>query len=139
MKFLADKGILIIDGSVTKEILMKSCNATSIADAEGKAPEDDTLKTGMQLLMFVGDERTDTVTLALLGDVDCNGTVSVADARLALRKAVGLEDNLSVCSLFAADVDFTGDVTVSDARVILRIAVSLEDGKDLIAKSKTAK
>ena len=139
MKFLADKGILIIDGSVTKEILMKNCNATSIADAEGKAPEDDTLKTGMQLLMFVGDERTDAVTLALLGDVDCNGTVSVADARLALRKAVGLEDNLSVCSLFAADVDFTGDVTVSDARVILRIAVSLEDGKDLIAKSKTAK
>ena len=139
MKFLADKGILIIDGSVTKETLMKNSNATNIATADGAAPENNTLKTGMKLLMFVGTEQTDCVSLALLGDINRDGDVSVSDARLALRKAVGL-DELDVCEFHAADVDFSNDVSVADARTILRIAVQLETGTDLIAKaSKEAK
>ena len=139
MKFLADKGILIIDGSVTIESLMKNSNATNIVTADGKAPEKDTLKTGMKLLLFVGDEQTDSVSLALLGDIDGDGDVRVSDARLALRKAVGLDD-LDQCRFHAADVDFNNEVSVADARTILRIAVQLETGTDLIAKaSKEAK
>lgn len=139
MKFLADKGILIIDGSVTIESLMKNSNATNIVTADGKAPEKDTLKTGMKLLLFVGDEQTDSVSLALLGDIDGDGDVAVSDARLALRKAVGL-DELDQCRFHAADVDFINEVSVADARTILRIAVQLETGTDLIAKaSKEAK
>lgn len=139
MKFLADKGILIIDGSVTRETLMKNNNATNIAAADGETLENNTLKTGMKLLMFVGDEQTDCVSLALLGDIDCDGAVSVTDARLALRKAVGLED-LDVCEFHAADTDLNNEISVGDARTILRIAVQLETGTDLIAKaSKEAK
>ena len=63
----------------------------------------------------------------LLGDVDMNGTVEAADARLALRAAVGLE-NYDYCSYqsSAADADRDGEIVAGDARLILRAAVGLE-------------
>lgn len=68
-----------------------------------------------------------------LGDVDNDGVVDVADARLALRIAVKIDlpTDLSQC---AADVDGDGLVTVGDARYILRISVGLENytAKDLL-------
>ena len=61
------------------------------------------------------------------GDVDLDLSVTAADARLALRAAVGLEtygaDSLEFQS---ADVDFDGALTAADARLILRAAVGLE-------------
>ena len=61
------------------------------------------------------------------GDVDLSGDVTAADARLALRAAVGLEtygaDSLEFQS---ADVDFDFAVTAADARLILRAAVGLD-------------
>ena len=62
---------------------------------------------------------------AIRGDVDGDENVTSADARLALRAAVGLEffygDQFT-----AADVDFDSVITASDARDILRVAVKLE-------------
>ena len=63
------------------------------------------------------------------GDVDMNGKVEAADARLALRKAVGLEE-LSVEALLLADMDNDGVVTSADARLVLRLAVGLEKPED---------
>lgn len=60
-----------------------------------------------------------------LGDVDLNGIISAADARLALRNSVKLEQ-LSVKALCAADVNLDGTVSAADARNILRASVSLE-------------
>lgn len=60
------------------------------------------------------------------GDVDNNGAVTVADARLALRSAVNLEE-LDEDQTIAADIDGDGHVSVADARMILRAAVHLED------------
>ncbi len=60
-----------------------------------------------------------------LGDVDNDGDIDVADARLALRIAVKL-DLANDLTHGAADVDGDGYVTVADARTILRIAVGLE-------------
>lgn len=61
------------------------------------------------------------------GDVDGNGKVSVADARFALRQAVGLIELAPNSKNYAAaDVDRDGVVTVRDARLILRGAVGLE-------------
>ncbi len=60
------------------------------------------------------------------GDVDLNGSVTTADARMALRQAIGLE-NLSARQLQAARVTGKQDVTTADARVILRIAIELTD------------
>ncbi len=59
------------------------------------------------------------------GDVDKDEKISPADARLALRGAVGLEE-LTADFLLRADVDADGTVTPADARTILRTAVGLD-------------
>ena len=64
----------------------------------------------------------------LMGDLDADGAVTAADARLALRAAVGLEI-LSEEQKKAADMDGDGEVTAADARKILRAAVGLEAKK----------
>ena len=65
-----------------------------------------------------------------LGDVDGNGVIESADARLALRASVRLE-NLSTEQMMAADVDSNGEVESADARLILRASVSLEQLPDI--------
>lgn len=60
------------------------------------------------------------------GDVDFDGKISAADARLALRCAVGLENTLAVSQLLAADTDANKKILAADARTILRAAVGLE-------------
>lgn len=62
----------------------------------------------------------------MLGDVDGNGSIESADARLALRASVQLE-NLSTEQMQAADADGNGLVESGDARLILRASVKLED------------
>ena len=62
---------------------------------------------------------------AQIGDVDCNGILSAADARLALRQSVSLEQ-LQGDALIAADADNDNAVTASDARKILRVTIGLE-------------
>jgi len=61
----------------------------------------------------------------MLGDVDMNGEIKAADARLALRASVGLE-TLSEIQKKAADVDKNGEIKAADARLILRASVGLE-------------
>lgn len=61
----------------------------------------------------------------VLGDVDGDGLVTAADARLALRAAVDMEI-LTEDQLKAADYDKDGVITAADARLILRKAVGLE-------------
>lgn len=60
----------------------------------------------------------------LLGDVDLNGTVEIADALLALRHAMG-SITLEGLSLLAGDVDLDSSVTATDATKILRYAMGL--------------
>lgn len=59
------------------------------------------------------------------GDVDGNGSITAADARLALRASVGLESFTDEQTL-SADIDANGTVTAADARLILRASVGLE-------------
>ena len=63
-----------------------------------------------------------------MGDVDNSGGIEAADARLALRASVGLEqykktDREYIC----ADVDGSGVIEAGDARLILRGSVGLEN------------
>ena len=68
------------------------------------------------------------VSAAALGDVDADGSVTAADARLALRRAVELETFARGGAQYtAADADRDGTVTAADARLILRAAVGLEE------------
>ena len=66
----------------------------------------------------------------LPGDADGDGNVTVADARAALRHAVGLE-NLTYTRKSAADADGNGEVTPADARTLLRAAIGLEKKEEL--------
>ena len=69
-----------------------------------------------------------TVFAAKIGDVDGDGKVTAADARLALRRAVNLETYAPGTREFlACDVDKDTTVTAADARLILRAAVGLEN------------
>ena len=73
------------------------------------------------------------------GDVDKNGTVESADARLALRRSVQLEDYLPGSSRFlAADMDGDGAVSSGDARAVLRLSVGLPTGIDEITPAEKA-
>lgn len=59
------------------------------------------------------------------GDVDGDAAITPADARLALRQAVQLE-NLLPEQVTAADINSDNIVTPAEARTILRIAANLE-------------
>ncbi len=65
----------------------------------------------------------DFVIPVIKGDVDGDGKVTAADARLILRASVGLEE----VSLEAGDMDGDGKITASDARESLRKAVETEE------------
>ena len=60
-----------------------------------------------------------------LGDVDANGKITSADARLILRCSAKLEVFYGE-QLAAADLDSNGKVTSADARIDLRISAKLE-------------
>ena len=60
------------------------------------------------------------------GDVDGDGKITAADARLALRRAVDLETYAKGSAKYTAcDMNGDGSVTAEDARLILRAAVGL--------------
>lgn len=61
----------------------------------------------------------------MLGDVDGDGKITAADARLALRASVSLE-KLDAEAFTAADADKDTKISASDARLILRGSVGLE-------------
>ena len=83
----------------------------------------------IQLLPGAGPEYT-------LGDVDGENGVTAADARLALRAAVGLESYAAGSREFlAADVDLSDSLTAADARLILRKAVGFNDAEWGVKKS----
>lgn len=72
------------------------------------------------------DAGYDVTEMPKLGDVDGNGRVEAADARLALRLAVRLDTETDPIYVHAADVNGDGKVTPEDARTILRLVVELE-------------
>lgn len=65
-------------------------------------------------------------TCILNGDINGDGSVTAADARLTLRKSVSLE-TLGDWQIASADIDATGTITAADARMILRASVKLEN------------
>ncbi len=70
------------------------------------------------------DFTVEEPVIGILGDVDLNGTVEVADAILALRYAMGLVE-LTDEQLAQMDVDGNGEYNLIDATLILRYAMGL--------------
>jgi trimeric autotransporter adhesin len=115
---------------------LKTANA--LIDENGNITETDftgvTLKTGMIAATVVEGKITSTKAIVVMGDIDCDGDISVSDARDALRAAVKL-DTLTALRFYATDIDHDGErISVMDAREVLRAAVRLTDGKEWLAK-----
>ena len=83
------------------------------------------LLTALVLLSQLFALSASAMKSAFLGDVNMDGSLDPADARLALRIAIGL-DGASTARKQLADVDSDKDVTPADARLILRSAVGLD-------------
>ena len=71
----------------------------------------------------------------ILGDMDKNGVVTVADALIVLRMALGHAD---LGDAAIADVNQDGEVTVEDALIAARIALLLEEGTTVEVGEKYA-
>ena len=133
-KMLAD-GIVGALPGVNAGALLKTSNASYITDKNGKRLADKIpLATGMRIVLESGSTKLQK-DICILGDVDCDGAVTVNDARAALRAAVKL-DILKGASLDAARVFGNSTVTVDDARAILRVVVKLDPAKDWLKKVK---
>lgn len=59
------------------------------------------------------------------GDVDGDGTITPADARIILRRSARLI-TLTPEQEFLADIDGDGNITPADARIVLRISAGLD-------------
>lgn len=91
----------------------------------------DPVRTGAQTVTVTSENFSAAFTIYInpyyqRGDIDGDGKIAAADARLALRNSVGLI-RLGGEQLNGADADRDGKVTAADARLILRAAVGLED------------
>lgn len=121
--FLEREGEFLIVSRETQADLFMSYlpSGCELSDQDGSELfADSKVATGM--LLKQGRER---LIVVLLNDVNCDGRVSAADARLALRAAAGLE-SLSSSQTRAADANADGRLAAFDARTILRIAAGLQ-------------
>lgn len=62
---------------------------------------------------------------AKLGDIDMNGKITAADARILLRYTAKLTD-LTAAQKKLSDVNKDGKITAADARLVLRVSAKLE-------------
>ncbi|MBR5426961.1 MAG: dockerin type I repeat-containing protein [Clostridia bacterium] len=85
-----------------------------------------TVYSGALICLFDNETIADMGFMSVFGDVNGDGKISTADARLALRRASAVE-KLGAVSFAAADVDLSGKVNSTDARRILRAAARLAE------------
>lgn len=124
-------GIIVTDTSVAANAAAFGTNASLV---KGNASVENMVATGMRLVLDANG-TTLTKEIAVLGDIDGNGEISVGDARSVLRAAVAL-DILTGVKAIACDVDFSGDISVGDARLVLRAAVALDRSDSWMANFK---
>lgn len=108
------------------ENVIKNNNFT-VKDKLGNELKNDSLiGTGSIIQVFDSASNVSAeYRIAMSYDVNGDGKITAADARLALRGAVNLDKLNGLCSV-AADVDGVAGVTATDARKILRKSVGLE-------------
>lgn len=111
---------------------------TGTTDSAGKCLVATAEKDGKNILVLAYGAKTETdrfqrvkeiiefvLTAPFLGDIDCDGVVSAADARFVLRASVLLEE-ITDDILERGDIDRSGSLSSGDARMILRASVGLE-------------
>ncbi len=80
-----------------------------------------------------GEKLSKRVKHPVLGDPSADGKITSADARIALRVAVGL-DTITDTIRAGADINADDKLDASDARLVLRLSVGLENSDSLLKK-----
>lgn len=120
--------LLILSGITVSDIMPQNHKDAVIRDAKAAELTAKDAFTTDSIIVF--PDKIYYVTV--LGDVNSDGKVTAADARLALRASVGLETIKEDDEKYkAADINGKG-ISASDARLILRMSVGLEEQKDLL-------
>ncbi len=91
----------------------------TVREADGTASDTaDRAKTGQTVVVTDGNTTVATYTIVVRGEVDGNGMINTADARIVLQYSLGsvLLDGVFVC---AADYDQNDLINTADARDIL--------------------
>ncbi len=112
LNFDIEASVAILAENETASIFNEKVNAAVIKLVDG-------------ILTGLFEESYELPSAVKAGDVDADGKITAADARLALRKSVNLE-TFTDAQTKAADVDGKPNVTAADARLILRASVGLE-------------
>ena len=94
-------------------------------DEQGDTSTTGTKKITITYKTFESYFLIEVIANGKLGDANCDGKITAADARIVLRYSAGLiswAEGIDYC-----DVTGDGDVRANDARLILRYAADLED------------
>lgn len=126
--FILDNSLYLIKETKAGEIKYFGERIT-ITTAEGEPLDaDDYIKTG-DMLSYFG--ILDEMHIVVMGDTDCDGHITAADARLVLRMSAGLYYNLKFSERpdmkGAFDTNNSGLIEASDARDILRAAADIDN------------
>lgn len=103
---------------------------TAQATSCGRIGPDGIEVMGLYVAPELGDEPdptpepTEPPVEYMLGDIDGDGEVAIADAILAMRSSIGVLE-LTEAQTLAGDVNLDGNVDVTDALLIMRYAMGL--------------
>ncbi len=114
-------------GMTVKEFTDLSGNKTAVIKTKDNVllEDSDMLHNGAYIATLYEGYVVDKVNICVKYDVNCDGELTAADARLTLRYSAKLESFDGLMS-DAADVDGKSGVTAADARLILRKAARLD-------------
>ena len=116
----------VVDETTTEAVVDETTTEAVVDETTTEAVVDETTTV-------VADKETttvDTTVKSRLGDVNLNGKITAADARLALRISAKLEPTATAEMLYAAEVTGDGKIEAKDARRILRVSAKLDKESD---------
>lgn len=113
----------------TKDIFRYFSSTCKVIDKDGiELMSQDNIPTGAKIVtLYQNRYIIDEQQIIVLGDVNCDGNVTAADARKILRISSDLEFTTEHWfSYEAADCDGKNGITASDARLALRVAAGID-------------
>lgn len=109
-------------GEVLSHVKTQSAQIMSI---EGTVLTDsDLVANGARIVTKYREYIVDECLICVPYDVDCDGRITAADARQALRAAAKLAELIPICQ-YAANSDGAAGITAAEARLILRKSAKL--------------
>ena len=117
--FATENDYAVYHGKLFYKVADIKTENTVIVNENDEELADDALVPNGAYLVTTENGVVSKVQICIKEDVNCDGRINAADARMALRHGAQLE-HLEGVSFFAADMNDDNKVTAADARIILR-------------------